>query len=89
MGWCGEEEAAGAEPGLRKAPEAAGELHLSVSRHAGRSACVAEGPGRAGGASARPRAGPLPVSEVVCGALGEGSPPPGLGERGLRARAVS
>lgn len=35
------------------------------------------GCGRAGGACARLRAGPLPVSEVLCGALREGSPPPG------------
>lgn len=47
VGWCREQEA-GAGPGLSKAPEVAGGLHLSVSRHAGRLACVAAwlGPGR-------------------------------------------
>lgn len=80
VGWLGEEEAeAGAEPGLRKASGAAGELHLSVLRHAGGRPAWRRGRGRAGGACARPRAGPLPVSQGSCGAPRAGSPPAGVG----------
>lgn len=71
VSWCGKEEA-GAEPRLRRSPEAVEELHLSVLRHARRPPARQRGWGRDGDASARPQAGPLSVSEVLCAALREG-----------------